>query len=77
MSRISPKYSNNVLSATNKINNYWIKDSKDLNGIPQNAIDLAKTNASKNGKSEFWCFTLDTNVGVLLSNCGLPHFRIQ
>ena len=75
LSRISPKYSNNVLSATNKINNYWIEDSKDLDGIPQNAIDLAKSNANKNGKPDFWCFTLDTNVGVLLSNCDSRSIR--
>ena len=75
LGRISPKYSNNVLSATNKINNYWIEDSKDLDGIPQNAIDLAKSNANKNGKPDFWCFTLDTNVGVLLSNCDSRSIR--
>ena len=69
LSKLSPKYSNNVLSATNEINDYWIDSEEDLKGIPQNAIDLAKTNAVKNEKPDKWCFTLDTNVGILLNNC--------
>jgi len=69
LSKLSPKYSNNVLSATNEINDYWIDSEEDLKGIPQNAIDLAKSNAVKNEKPDKWCFTLDTNVGILLNNC--------
>ena len=69
LSKLSPKYSNNVLSATNAINDYWIDSEEDLKGIPQNAIDLAKSNAVKNEKPDKWCFTLDTNVGILLNNC--------
>ena len=75
LSKLSPKYSNNVLSATNKINNYWIDSSSDLVGIPQNAIDLAKSNAVKNNEPDKWCFTLDTNVGILLNNCSSRKIR--
>ena len=69
LSKLSPKYSNNVLSATNEINNFWIDSEEDLDGIPQNAIDLAKSIAIKNNEPDKWCFTLDTNVGILLNNC--------
>ena len=75
LSKLSPKYSNNVLSATNEINDYWIDSEEDLKGIPQNAIDLAKTNAVKNEKPDKWCFTLDTNVGILLNNCKSRSIR--
>ena len=75
LSKLSPKYSNNVLSATNEINNYWIETEENLNGIPQNAIDLAKSNAVKNKQPDKWCFTLDTNVGILLNNCKSRHVR--
>ena len=75
LSKLSPKYSNNVLSATNEINDYWIDSEEDLKGIPQNAIDLAKSNAVKNEKPDKWCFTLDTNVGILLNNCKSRSIR--
>jgi len=75
LSKLSPKYSNNVLSATNKINNYWIDSKDELDGIPKNAIDLAKSNATKNKEPNKWCFTLDTNVGILLNNCKSRRIR--
>ena len=69
LSQLSPKYSNNVLNATNKINEYWIENEQDLEGIPENAIEAAKLYAKNKDVDNKWCFTLDTNLGILLKSC--------
>ena len=69
LSQLSPKYSNNVLNATNKINEYWVDNKDDLDGIPENSIESAKLYAKDKKKDGSWCFTLDTNFGILLKSC--------
>ena len=69
LSQLSPKYSNNVLNATNKINEYWIENKKDLEGLPENSIEAAKLYAENKNNNNKWCFTLDTNIGILLKSC--------
>ena len=45
---------------------YWISDKKVLEGLPDNSIEAAKLYAEKNNRPDEWCFTLDTNIGILL-----------
>jgi len=75
LSQLSPKYSNNVLNATNKINEYWISDKEVLEGFPENSIEAAKLYAKKNNRPDEWCFTLDTNIGILLKSCKTREVR--
>ena len=75
LSQLSPKYSNNVLNATNKINEYWIENEEDLEGIPGNAIEAAKLYAKSKDIDNKWCFTLDTNIGILLKSCKNRYIR--
>ena len=69
LSQLSPKFSNNVLNATNDINEYWISNKDDLKGLPENSIEAARLYASKKNRDTEWCFTLDTNIGIILKNC--------
>jgi peptidyl-dipeptidase Dcp len=75
LSQLSPKYSNNVLKATNEINDYWITSSRSLSGIPSNSIEAAKLYAEEKGRPDEWCFTLDTNFGILLKSCDSQQIR--
>jgi len=75
LSLLSPKYSNNVLNATNKINEYWISNEKDIKELPFNAVEAAKLYAKDKKRPEEWCFTLDTNIGILLKSCGSRRVR--
>ena len=69
LSMLSPKFSDNVLKASNKINKYWIDDEELLEGIPQSFIDAASELAKKEGKEGSWCFSLDTNFGIIVKFC--------
>ena len=69
LSQLSPKFSNNVLNATNDINEYWISNKDDLKGLPENSIEAARLYASKKNRGTEWCFTLDTNIGIILKSC--------
>ena len=57
ISTLSPKYSQNVLKATNAFELH-ITDEAELEGIPQNAKDAAAFTAKKKGKEGGWLFTL-------------------
>ena len=57
LSALSPKFSNNVLSAQNKFE-LWIGNESDLEGLTDTSIDAAKVAAIKKGKEEEWLFTL-------------------
>ena len=56
MSTLSPKFSNNNLSATNHYE-LWL-DKKDLDGIPELAVNAAKIAAKEKNKDNKWLFTL-------------------
>lgn len=51
-SELSSKFSNNVLDATNSFIKH-ITDIKELEGLPQTAIDLAKQEAAQRGKDGY------------------------
>ena len=51
LSALSPKFSNNVLSAQNKFE-LWIANESDLEGLTDTSIDAAKVAAIKKGKEE-------------------------
>ena len=57
LSALSPKFSNNVLSAQNKFE-LWIANESDLEGLTDTSIDAAKVAAIKKGKEQEWLFTL-------------------
>ena len=57
LSALSPKFSNNVLSAQNKFE-LWITNESDLEGLTDTSIDAAKVAAIKKGKEQEWLFTL-------------------
>lgn len=56
-STLSPKFSENVLKATNGFE-LWITDKAELAGLPESAIEAAKVTAGQKGKPDQWVFTL-------------------
>ena len=57
LSMLSPQFSNNVLNAQNKYE-LWIEEEKDLAGLPDSSINMAKEEAKQKGQSNKWLFTL-------------------
>ena len=57
LSSLSPQFSTNLRKAINKYE-LWIKNKKDLKGLPERAIDTAKEEAKSKGKKDAWLFTL-------------------
>jgi len=57
LSILSPQFSNNVLNAQNKYE-LWIDNEKDLEGLPELSINMAKEEAKKKDKKNKWLFTL-------------------
>jgi len=55
LSTLSPKFSNNVLNATNEFE-LWL-DKEDLEGLPKIVIDSAKLAAKEKGKKNKWLIT--------------------
>jgi len=67
LSLLSPKFSNNVLSAQNKFE-LWVDDEKDLEGLPESSITMAKEEAKQKGQENKWLFTLQyPSMGPFLS----------
>ncbi len=67
LSLLSPKFSNNVLNAQNKFE-LWIEDEKDLEGLPESSITMAKEEAKQKGQENKWLFTLQyPSMGPFLS----------
>ena len=48
---MSPQFSNNVLNAENKFE-LWIDDEKDLDGLPDSSISMAKEAAKQKKRTE-------------------------
>lgn len=75
LSRLSPKFSDNVLNATNTFELH-ITDPKDVEGMPQGVLDAAEFTAKKKGKESGWLFTLQpSSVMPLLTYCQNREIR--
>jgi len=76
-SQLSPKFSDNVLAATNK----WelhITDPKDVEGIPENSLKAAAFLAKKKGKEGGWLFNLQpSSLTPVLTYCKNREIRKQ
>ena len=57
LSTLSPQFSENVLKATNAFE-MWITDIKDLDGLPEGAIEAAALAAESKGQKGKWLVTL-------------------
>ncbi|MBX3039524.1 MAG: M3 family metallopeptidase [Bdellovibrionaceae bacterium] len=57
LSVLGPKFSENVLKATNAFE-MWITDKADLDGLPEGAIEAAAAAADAKGKQGQWLFNL-------------------
>ena len=75
LSLLGPKFSDNVLKATNEVNDYWIEDESDIEGLPESAVNAAKELAVSKSRPNDWCFSLDTNFPVLMKSCKNRNIR--
>ncbi len=57
MATLSPKFSENVLKATNSFE-LWISEVADLEGLPDSAREAAHASATAKGQPSKWLFTL-------------------
>ncbi|MFN9067004.1 MAG: M3 family metallopeptidase, partial [Bdellovibrionales bacterium] len=57
LAALSPKFSENVLNATNQFE-MWLDKKEDLAGLPESAVEAAALAAEKKGKPGQWLFTL-------------------
>lgn len=57
LSTVSPKFSDNVLKATNAFE-MWVTDAADLVGLPKSAVEAASEAAKEKGRPQEWLFTL-------------------
>ena len=57
LSLLNPKFSENVLKATNAYT-LWIDNAQDLAGLPDGAVEAAALEAEKKGQKGKWAFTL-------------------
>ena len=75
LSLLSPKFSDNVLKATNKVNDYWISNQSDIDGLSESSINAAKELAISKKRPNEWCFSLDTNFTILMKSCKNRRIR--
>ncbi len=69
MSILSPKYSDNVLDATNAYEMH-LTDPKEVEGIPESALQAAAFRAKQKGKDGGWLFNLQMpNLVPVLTYC--------
>lgn len=54
---LAPKFGENLLKATNAFE-LWIDNKKDLEGLPESAVEAAALSAEKKGQNGKWLFTL-------------------
>jgi Zn-dependent oligopeptidase len=75
LSQLSPKFSDNVLNATNSFELH-ITDAAELDGLPQGVMDAAEFTARRKGKESGWLFTLQpSSVNPLLTYCKNREIR--
>lgn len=69
MSQLSPKFSDNVLNATNAFELH-LTDAEDVKGMPAGVLEAAAFTAKKKGKASGWLFTLQpSSVSPFLTYC--------
>lgn len=67
--QLAPRFSDNVLNATNAFDLH-ITDPKEVEGIPEGALEAAAFMAKKKGKDSGWSFSLQpSSVTPLLTYC--------
>ena len=77
LSLLSPKFSNNVLNAQNKFE-MWIEDKKDLEGLPESSVSMAKQEAKQKKQPDKWLFTLQyPSMGPFLNYSKNRNLRKQ
>lgn len=75
LSKLSPKFSDNVLDATNAFELH-LTDPADVEGIPQNALHAAAYRAKQKGKEGGWLFNLQMpNLIPVLTYCRKREIR--
>lgn len=57
LAKLAPLFSEHVLKATNAFE-MWIMDKKDLEGLPDGAVEAAASEAERKGRPGQWVFTL-------------------
>lgn len=57
LAALAPRFSENVLNATNAFE-LWIQDAKELDGLPEGAIEAAAMAAKAKGKANQWLINL-------------------
>lgn len=57
LAKLAPLFSEHVLKATNAFE-MWITDKKDLEGLPEGAVEAAASEAERKGRPGQWVFTL-------------------
>ena len=75
LSSLSPQFSNNVLKATNSINEYWINSFDHIKELPENMVNSAKQKATDKNNENKWCFSLDTDFFILMRFCSNREIR--
>ncbi len=75
LSKLSPKFSDNVLDATNAFELH-LTDPSDVEGIPENALKAAAYRAKQKGKEGGWLFNLQMpNLIPVLTYCKKREIR--
>ncbi|MDP8220748.1 MAG: M3 family metallopeptidase [Candidatus Stygibacter frigidus] len=75
LSQLSPKYSQNILSATNAWEKH-VTDEKEIAGLPENAKKAAAFRAKQKGYKEGWLFNLQVpSVLPVLTYCSNRTLR--
>lgn len=75
LSQLSPKFSDNVLNATNAFELH-LTDAKDVEGVPEGILDAAAFLAKKKGKDGGWLFNLQpSSVVPMLTYCKNREIR--
>jgi peptidyl-dipeptidase Dcp len=70
-----PKFSENVLKATNKYE-LWVDNDEALKEIPSNVLEEAKAKAVKKGKADSYFFGLDApTYTAFMTYCSDTHLR--
>jgi len=69
MAKLSPKYAENVLKATNAFE-LWLTDPAEVEGIPESSLNAAEYLARQKGKESGWLFNLQPSSMIpVLTYC--------
>jgi Zn-dependent oligopeptidase len=77
LSQLSPKFSDNVLNATNAFELH-LTDPQDVKGIPAGPLEAAAFTAKKKGKDSGWVFTLQpSSFSPFITYCQNRELRYK